>query len=203
MKSVNRFGSFLPTIALALSAPLIWANSNGPDPGNAGVTGEQTCARAGCHAGTLNPSGGTVAVTSSAGTTYTPGQQQTLTVTIADTNGRGWGFQLTARLSSNLKTQAGDLIAPDNSTFVWCSDAAFARAPLEKPAAGCPADRPLQHIQHGAPKSGAANNTFTVRWTPPADAQGEVTIFVVGNATNANGSNSGDRVHGRRFHRAA
>lgn len=197
MNCVYRLGSVLPPLALALSATFALANSNGPDPGNAGVTGEQTCARSGCHggAGNLNPSGGSVSVASSSGTTYTPGQQVTLTVTITDAAARAYGFQLTARLSSNLKTQAGDFVNADTSTFVWCTDAAFARAPLEKPTAGCPADRPLQHIQHSDKKTGAANNTFTVRWTPPATAQGEITLFVAGNAANNNGSaDAADRI---------
>lgn len=200
MNRVYRLGSFLPALALTVG---VFGNSNGPDPGNAGVTGEQTCARAGCHAGTLNPGGGSVEVVFPGGLTYTPGQQQTLTIRITDPAARAYGFQLTARLSSNLKTQAGDFSPADNSTFVWCSDPAFARAALEKPAAGCPADRALQHIQHSDTRTGAANNTFTVRWTPPTTAQGEITFFVVGNAANGNGANSGDRIHSASFRVAA
>lgn len=194
MNRLYRFGSLLPAVALLVAAPFAFGNSSGPDPGNAGVTGEQTCARAGCHAGTPNPSGGSVEVVFPGGLTYTPGQQQTLTIRITDAAARAYGFQMTARLSSNLKTQAGDFVAPDTKTFVYCSDAAFASSPVEKPAAGCAANRPLQHIQHAETQSGAANNTFTVRWTPPATAQGEVTIFVAGNAANGNGNNSGDRI---------
>ena len=195
MKRVYRLGSFLPTLALVLGVPFAMANSNGPDPGNAGVTGERTCSQSGCH-GLLNPAGGSVAVTASGGATYVPGQMQTLTITITDPMARAYGFQLTARLSSNLKSQAGDFSPADATTFVWCTDAAFARAPVEKPSAGCPADRPLQHIQHGDKKVGVANNTFTVRWAPPAAASGEITFFVAANAANNNGSaDAGDRVH--------
>ena len=192
MKSRNRFGSLLPTIALFAVAPLAFANSGAPPfPGLAGVPTESTCAQSGCHVGTLNPTGGSVEVVS-LGTTYVPGQEVRLTVRINDSTARIWGFQMTARLTStNTKTQAGVFKNADTSTFVYCSDAAFSRV-LDDPAGGCPTAQPLQHIQHAGAKSGATNNTFTVLWTPPAS--GEATIYVVGNAANANGLPTGDRI---------
>jgi hypothetical protein len=56
-------------------------------PRYTGAPGDSTCANAGCHTGTaLNGGGGNVQLTSSAGTSYTPGQQQTLTITITDSS---------------------------------------------------------------------------------------------------------------------
>jgi len=178
---------------LLFGAVIVRANSNGPlFPGLAGVTGEQTCATSGCHTGTaLNPSGGSVELVN-IGTTYTPGTQMRITVRIADPSNTMYGFQLTARMSANVKSQAGVFANADTSTFIYCSDPTFARV-LDDPAGGCPADRNMQHIQHSSAKRGAANNTFTVLWTPPAE--GEVTLWVVGNAANANGSNTGDRIY--------
>src|SRR5436305_8268970 len=87
---------------------LLWAHSSGPDAGKAGVAGETTCNQAQCHVGTaVNGGGGSVKVTFPGASTYTPGLKQHLVVTIADPTARMWGFQLTARPSSDPKTQAG------------------------------------------------------------------------------------------------
>ena len=57
----------------------------------------------------VNGGGGTAVLTSSAGTTYTPGQQQTLTLTITDSRARVYGFQASARVDSNSTNgQAGN-----------------------------------------------------------------------------------------------
>src|SRR5260221_8953952 len=70
----------------------------------------QACATSGCHSGTpLNGGGGNVVVNFPNGLTYTPGVQQMLTIVITDSVAKAWGFQMTARLDSNLfKGQSGD-----------------------------------------------------------------------------------------------
>src|ERR1041384_3218544 len=84
---------------------LLWGYAAGPDPGKSGVPGESTCAEAGCHTGAgLNRGGGSVTI-DAGGTTYTPGVKQRIRVTVTDPAQRKWGFQLTARLSSNPRTR--------------------------------------------------------------------------------------------------
>jgi predicted CxxxxCH...CXXCH cytochrome family protein len=85
-------------IVLAIPV-LLWAYEYGPDPGYAGVPGENgaaTCANSQCHVGTANnpANKGSVTVTFPNGLTYTPGVKQHLTVTIADpaATQRAWGF---------------------------------------------------------------------------------------------------------------
>src|SRR6266849_3406751 len=94
-----------------LSAPVIlWAYASGPDAHRTGVPGtnEKTCNDMGCHVGTaVNGGGGSVTLTASGGSTYVPGQKQTITVTITDSAARAYGFQVTARLASDHSTQAG------------------------------------------------------------------------------------------------
>src|SRR4029077_8275591 len=78
---------YVAKAAVILGAiPLIlWAYEYGPDPGYAGVPGENaSCATAGCHTGTANSFSGSVKVAFPGGMTYTPGVKQHLTVTIAD-----------------------------------------------------------------------------------------------------------------------
>ena len=176
-----------------LSLPLfLQANSSGPEPGRAGVPGEQTCASAGCHVGTINPAGGSVAVAFPSGLTYTHGVRQTLTVTVTDPTARGFGFQVSVRLASNNKAQAGSLTASGTSTFVLCSSGDFSRAPSDK-GATCPAAQPIESIQQ-AEALRAPNNSWTILWDPPTMAQGNVVVYVAGNGANLNGQNTGDRI---------
>jgi len=103
---------------------LIYAYETGPNPGYSGVPGENgTCAQSGCHEGTVNSGQGSVAVAFPNGQTYAPGVKQHLMVTIADTatTQQAWGFQLTARSSTNTQSQAGSFVAPDSTTQVMCA----------------------------------------------------------------------------------
>src|SRR5437879_6349582 len=85
-------------VGLGVIPVLIWAHALGPDQRHTGAPGDlflgkiATCAISGCHLGTpLNGGGGNVVLTTSAGTTYTPGQQQTITITITDSKARVYG----------------------------------------------------------------------------------------------------------------
>src|SRR5204862_3535284 len=128
----------------------------------------QTCAQARCHSGTaLNAGGGTAVLTSSAGSTYTPGQQQTLTLTITDSRARVYGFQASARIDSNAtKGQAGNF-TPGASQIVLCESGSI------RGSGGCSSSAPVQFIEHSRPFS---TNTITFSWTAPASAVGPVTI---------------------------
>src|SRR5437764_101828 len=89
----------LTAIAVSVIPAVLFSHASGPDPRNTGAPGDQTCARSGCHTGTsLNGGGGNVQLTSSTGTTYTPGQQQTFTINITDSKAKTYGFQMSARL---------------------------------------------------------------------------------------------------------
>src|SRR5690242_17415868 len=114
------------TVAILATVPiLLWAHAFGPDAGYANVPGENgNCTAAGCHVGTgLNAGGGSVAIAFPQGQTYSPGVTQHLTVTIADpaTTQKRWGFQATARTSSNSKTMAGSFTSTDLYTTSMCA----------------------------------------------------------------------------------
>src|SRR5260370_34638752 len=100
-------------VAIAIVPVLIHAYATGPDPRHTGAPGDQTCAISGCHVGTaLNGGGESVQLTSSTGTTYTPGQPQTFTIAITDSKAKVYGFQMSARTASNPTTgQSGDVTA--------------------------------------------------------------------------------------------
>jgi uncharacterized protein (TIGR03437 family) len=169
---------------------LIQAYEYGPDPGNAGVPGESTCAQ--CHAGTVNSGPGSVTVTFPGSLTYTPGSTQHLVVTVADPNQRRWGFQLTARLASDTGKSAGTFTAGgDGFTQVLCSAQPYT-AQVEAP---CPASAPVAFIEHTLKAYQASTSRFEFDWTPPANDAGPVTIYVAGNAANGDLRNTGDRIY--------
>lgn len=174
-------------LAVVPSAVLLYAYSNGPEPRHTGAPGDDKLACASCHEGTpLNGGGGRVVVNFANGQTYTPGASQTFTVVITDATARVYGFQMTARLESNLSNgQAGDFTSGAQQTVI-CEDGSL------KGRLGCPANAPLQFIEHTDP---LRSNTFSVSWTAPAANVGRVHIYVAANAANNNGQNTGDHIY--------
>ena len=109
------------TVIMGAFPLVLWALSAGPNSGKAGVPANPPATEAQCHVGTaLNGGGGSVKVTFPGGNVYAPGVKQHLVVTIADPTARNWGFQLTARLASDTKTQAGSFTSTDRFTAVVC-----------------------------------------------------------------------------------
>ncbi|MEO7651019.1 MAG: choice-of-anchor V domain-containing protein, partial [Bryobacteraceae bacterium] len=182
------------TLAIFSVIPiLLFAYATGPDPGKAGVPGEGTCAEVGCHIGTaLNGGPGSVTI-DAGGTTYTPGVKQRIKVSIADPNQRRWGFQLTARLASNARTQAGTFERADAFTQVICSTASLIEELCKSTS--------LQYIEHSSTGSRTtavgAGLTFEFDWTPPATDVGSIILYAAGNASNASLTETGDRIYTR------
>jgi len=192
MRSRSRRSRFLSaTLAMAPGALLLYAYSNGPEARHTGAPGDDplSCTTAGCHAGTaLNGGGGKVEVNFPNGLTYSPGVSQTFTIVITDSRARRYGFQMTARLESDLnKGQAGDFTAGAQQ-FVLCDDNSNVRTATRP----CPANAQVQFIEHSDP---FVSNTITVQWTPPATNAGNVHIYVAGNAANGDGNSTGDHIY--------
>jgi len=179
-------------VGIASSAALIFGYATGPLPSSTGAPGEdpKACATSGCHdTSALNSGGGNVVVNFPNGLNYTPGVQQKLTIVITDSAAKTWGFQMTARLDSNLaKAQAGDFTAGAGQ-IVICENSSF-----KPPSKSCPANFPLQFIEHG-PITPFNTNTITVLWTPPATDLGGVHIYVAANAANKDGNDTGDHIY--------
>lgn len=125
-------------------------------------------------------------MTSSAGSTYAPGQVQALTITITDSRARVYGFQMSARPDSdNSNGQAGSFTATSEQIVV-CDNLS------PRATNGCPASTPVQFIQHRRPYS---TNTITVAWISPSSDVGPVTIYVAANAANGDGNLTGDHIY--------
>lgn len=174
-------------IVVAIAPIVLYAYEYGPDPGYTTAPGDNAtaCIASGCHTGTLNSGKGSVKIVASGGTSYVPGQTQTIMVTVADSTERKYGFQLTARVDSSPKTTEAGLLVPgsDGYTQVLCADGSNA------PATGCTAKNGgtlewIEHTLNGYNKSNSTpgSYTYTFTWTPPATNVGTVTLYAAGNA---------------------
>ncbi len=162
-------------ITALLAAPVVvWAFASGPPSGYTTAPGDHPAvACTNCHKGfALNSQGGSVTVAFPNGLTYTPGQAQTLTVTVTDPVAVAYGFQMTARAESSPATQqAGSFVAGTNQKVICAGN-----APL--PAGGCP-NSGIQWVEHSQPLE---TSIFTVQWTAPASNIGNVHFYIAANA---------------------
>ena len=165
------------------------AHSYGPPPRVTGAPGDNSRACTQCHSSSpLNSGTGSVKILLQSGAFYVPGVKQRVAVQIADPVQRRWGFELTARLNSDLdKGQAGDFAPVDNTTQVICED----NGPK-------PCSSGLSFIEHtsaGTRNGSRGGAIFQFDWTPPAADAGPVTFYVAGNAANGDGGSGGDLIY--------
>jgi uncharacterized protein (TIGR03437 family) len=185
---IAKFVTFLTLIPLFL-----WAFSFGPDPGHTGAPGESDCTQ--CHTGTaLNGGGGSVTVAFPAGQQYTPGVKQHLVVTVTDSTQKLFGFQLTARKADN--SQAGSFTPTDATAQVLCSTGPSFTAQALAP---CPANLPLQFVEHTLQGEQQGKSSYEFDWTPPSASAGVITIYVAGNAVNGDFSPAGDHIYTNKY----
>lgn len=187
-----RTGPIIRVVVLGwIGISSLWANQVIPTPPkSSGGPGEDPlgCASAFCHTssktgGPVNVSGGGVSVSFSSGTTYTPGTPVTVTVTVTDLTNKLYGFQMSARLSSN--GQAGSF-TPTSNTLILCDNG------QERSGASCSASAPVEFIEHRL----ASSSAWSFTWTPPATSSGTIRFFVAAVAANNNGAaDGGDRTY--------
>jgi len=152
------------------------AFSGGPDSSLTGAPGELTCSI--CHGG--GPSGGTLSINLPAN--YSPNQEITLTVTLAQQNRQRYGFQLTAIDDSGRK--AGDL-TPDTD----------GRTQTQLNTVSGNQRQYINHTFNGSIPSSPGQGAWTFRWKAPAQSVGRVTFYFSGNAANGNGTTTGDTIY--------
>ncbi|MBS1787751.1 MAG: hypothetical protein JST85_08520 [Acidobacteria bacterium] len=169
-------------LAFGLKGARVAAYVTGPDPARTGAPGEQTCAMSGCHVGNnnVNTGGGTLTI-AGLPSNYSLGQSVDVTVTLALSGRTRFGFEVTA--IDDQGRQAGTLTVTNSQ-----------RTQLTIPAVV--AGNPRQYITHREAGTLSANqNSWTFRWTPPAQSVGRITFYAAGNAANNNGSESGDLIY--------
>jgi uncharacterized protein (TIGR03437 family) len=185
----------------ALVPVLLLAHATGAPPRVTAAPGDMplACASLTCHTndtvkgGPINAYGGSVSAVFSGCNQYTPGQTQTITVTVADPVNSWYGFEMSARYGSStqdLSTNQAGTFTPgtDGATFVECDDP---DGDVLGPR-GCPAGEQVEFVTHTMP----SQTSFTFTWTAPATSVGPVTFYVAGNAVNHNGlADGGDHVY--------
>lgn len=166
-----------------------FAHSYGPAPRVTGAPGDSPQACTVCHAGAaLNSGAGSVNIVLQGGAVYVPGVKQRVMVQVSDPVQQRWGFELTARLNSDLaKGQAGDLSPVDNLTQVICED--FGPKPCSSGV------QFIQHTSAGTRIGTKGGAIFQFDWTPPATNAGPVTLYVAGNAANGDRNLTGDLIY--------
>ena len=186
---MQNFASYGMLVVLAAMVPAASGHSYGPPPRVTGGAGDNARACTACHGGAaLNSGPGSVKIVLQGGAVYIPGVKQRVTVQVSDPGQQRWGFELSARLNSDLeKGQAGDFSPVDNLTQVICED----NAP--KPCATGPYF--VTHTTAGTRNGTKSGASFQFDWTPPATNAGTVTFFVAGNAANGNGAPTGDLIY--------
>src|SRR5215510_7212703 len=101
---IRKILSYLTLTAPALISSVAFGHSYGPAARVTGAPGDNPRACTSCHGGSaLNAGTGSVKVLLQSGAVYIPGVKQRVTVQIADPVQRRWGFELTARLNSDLE----------------------------------------------------------------------------------------------------
>lgn len=184
------------SILVLMGAATLFANGNNVDGPPVRRTGAQidggtTCTA--CHAGNPNPD--TVGSIRVQVMNYTPGQRQTIRVTVQAPESARWGFQLTARVASDPARRAGSFNIPadDANVQIRCDSDTAARGTA--PPCGETVNEFAQHRPAGTRTGSNGSATWEIPWTAPATNVGEVIFYAAGNAANNGGTNAGDRIY--------
>ncbi|MFL6276679.1 MAG: choice-of-anchor V domain-containing protein [Blastocatellia bacterium] len=178
----------LQAVALLLTiTAVVYAKITGPEPGYTNAPNDLGNCVA-CHDTFHIENVGPGSVTVSGGPInglYQPGQQYTLTITVAQGGDRrAYGFQMTALDTSNHR--AGTLASLNGDTQVLSETGFGGRQYIE-------------HTQQGTIPNAANSRVWQVRWTAPDTDVGTVVFYIAGNAANGNGTNQGDYIYTNKF----
>jgi len=170
---MKRFYKVLSVLAIPAFL-LLYSYTGGSPGGKSGSPGDggATCTQ--CHSGSAQAQGGLISTTIPF-TGYEAGQTYTVTVTANMSGISKYGFELTAESAGGIK----------QGTFVVTDPA------RTKKVNGGTA---VTHTSGGTVASGNAIS-WSVDWTAPAAGAGQITFYTALNATNSNGSTSGDQIY--------
>jgi hypothetical protein len=148
--------------------------------GYAGSPLENNCTE--CHGGIANSGPGSIAISSPTLTDwkYTPGQTYAISVTVAQTGAKVFGFALESLTAAG--ENAGNMeVIDDTQTHI---DSSNISGQMRKS---------MTHSFNG----GRTNDlhTFVFNWTAPVKDIGPVTFYAAGNAANGNNFPTGDSIY--------
>lgn len=163
----KNYAFYLKLLTIPLFAFIFLSLSGGRDGQYSGSPGDSGATCSSCHSGGSFSADAQI-TTTIPGTGFVYGATYQVTVSVAS-GATKHGFQLTTEDASN--TKVGTYTAGTGNQIVNAGT----------------------HMTHTG--AGNTQNTWVFDWTAPAFAEGgEVTFYAAVNATNANGSTSGDEV---------
>lgn len=182
-------------LSSVITVPMLFADFtykkvSGGHPGSTGSPGELTCAKSGCHAGTVTQNNNTVnqLIFPTADSTYVPGQTYLIKVKVTKANIQRFGFQIEA-LKDGPNTNIG--------TFALTQTA---RTQIITHVVSSNTRYQVTHVQAGTPAfPTTGQNEWQFNWTAPSTNQGPITFYYATNCTNNNGLNSGDQTYTNSF----
>lgn len=185
-----KIAHLLGATTLLLAPTLLLARSTAAPINRTGAPtdGGQDCTA--CHATNRPANSDSRGFVRISAVNYTPGQKQTIRVTIFHPEAQRWGFSFTSRLASDETRKAG-IVTPNDSVQVQCDPTG--NAP-------CGTDREFaSHIQAATRNGANGAQTFAFEWTPPETASGDIVFYAAGNAANGGNSNAGDYIYTTRL----
>lgn len=153
---------------------LLFSYTSGSPGGRTGSPGDGGALCTQCHYGAAQVQGGLIS-TNIPASGYQPGQTYTVTVSANMSGISKYGFELTAEGAGG--TKKGTFTVTDPSR-------------IKKVNSGTA-------VTHKAGGTAASGNTisWSTDWTAPTAGTGQVTFYTAVNATNSNGSSSGDHIY--------
>ncbi|MEE9466483.1 MAG: choice-of-anchor V domain-containing protein [Candidatus Neomarinimicrobiota bacterium] len=169
-----------------VSSAMAYRYGRGPRTKCTNAPGESSCRMTDCHAQyELNSGGGTLTL-KGVPVAYQPGRRYVLTVSLAQTGQKRWGFQITALTATN--QPAGELsLVQDSLTQI--KTATF------------PDSSVRQYVEHTAEGSFRGRLDGPVQWdlawTAPKQPAGDIIFYTAANAANFNKKPWGDYIYTR------
>jgi hypothetical protein len=159
--------------AVCCLGSLVLAYEFGPPAAHTGDFAEPTCTE--CHSSfPLNSGGGSLTI-SGVPAQYQLGQTYPITVTIAKSGQRKWGFELAVRAVST-RQQAGTLVVVNADTQIQNQSG-------------------IQYIEQTQTSYANSKSTWTFNWIAPSSAVGDIRFSCAGNAANGDLTQFGDFIY--------
>jgi hypothetical protein len=179
MRREGWYVSGLVTLVLVLYPVLALSHAGSPDPRRTGAPVpeggfELTCGDGSeCHSDAAVNSGlGSISI--EAPENYGPNNPLEITVRVEEAGKVFFGFEVAVKNASHEHAGTLELIDMDVTRYAHPSN--------------------QEYVSHDGP-DGLLQNAWTVRWVPPGEDVGPVTIYAAGNAANGNGGSNGDNVY--------
>ena len=156
--------------------------STGAPPAHTGAPGEQTCARSGCHTGTVVNSGAGVLTMVYNGdlNEYVPGETYEIRVSLDEIGITRFGFELTA-ISDISEEEAGSLVITDSTRMQVMQGP----APQE-------GRKYITYKYAGTIPVASGKGEWVFDWTAPSSDIGPVSFYVAAVSANDDATDDGD-----------